>query len=639
MEISISELRQEFTDYLDSLTEQEEVVEDEPGKGTELPEKNYDLDNPKVSIFSHADELDDFLNKNYKDEIEKSTIKTDEILKLEFRDGKFIEEEKTDEDKNDKLPIVEIINDVLSDERIKEHIDLDGNKELSEEEAKKFINSIEKLDGNEGDISIKDIIQGLKAIKKNDLTPKPDETQVKPVNYNTRYSKGYAEEPENIKPYRENLPPIKTPTDKLKELELQRTGKESDLSKSNEAFYQIFKGENNNVKTAKNKYDKSKENYLNLLKNENNISTEQKKKLEDALNKVESAIAAVDEAQIKLQEAENAVILQEITVAECESNLNALQSSLSELKSGKSENSENKTKISELNKKISDEQKRLKTEKSKLKDLEKIRDNAKKDLEQKQEKLIEAKYSKEKIENEFIINNSGVSQELKDEVKSLNKEDKNVENIKKSEAVSAKQSITDAQSSLREISDKLSEEKEKQIKSENSVLSFNLNFQENLTASQKADLESFKANYEQNKSRYKEVERQTGLPAELIAAIHWRESSGDFGTYLHNGDPLGRPTVNYPSGIYFGANQWTEAAIDAIRQQGLEGVNPKDTNSLLEFAERYNGLGYRNKGVPSPYVWAGTTNYKCGKYVADSVYDPNYVDTQLGVAVMMKAIS
>lgn len=49
-------------------------------------------------------------------------------------------------------------------------------------------------------------------------------------------------------------------------------------------------------------------------------------------------------------------------------------------------------------------------------------------------------------------------------------------------------------------------------------------------------------------------------------------------------------------------------------------------------------MGYANKGLPSPYVWAGTSNYEKGKYVADGKFDPNYVDQQLGVAVMLRTL-
>src|SRR6185369_1832675 len=59
----------------------------------------------------------------------------------------------------------------------------------------------------------------------------------------------------------------------------------------------------------------------------------------------------------------------------------------------------------------------------------------------------------------------------------------------------------------------------------------------------------------------------------------------------------------------------------------------------LTMLEKYNGLGYAAKGVPSPYIWAGTNQYQSGKYVRDHVYDPNAVDTQLGCAGLLIAMN
>ena len=154
----------------------------------------------------------------------------------------------------------------------------------------------------------------------------------------------------------------------------------------------------------------------------------------------------------------------------------------------------------------------------------------------------------------------------------------------------------------------------------------NFNFTENLSARQQSELSQFKANWEKNKSRYQTVSSQTGVPAELIAAIHWREASGSFNARLHDGGSLS------------GYSSWEAAAVNALTENSYGNINMNDITTWYDFAERYNGLGYRNKGVSSPYVWAGTTNYTSGKYVADGVYDAGYVDQQLGVAVMLKAL-
>ncbi|HAA53325.1 MAG TPA: hypothetical protein DCE42_01135 [Myxococcales bacterium] len=166
----------------------------------------------------------------------------------------------------------------------------------------------------------------------------------------------------------------------------------------------------------------------------------------------------------------------------------------------------------------------------------------------------------------------------------------------------------------------------------------------NLSRTQQSSMASFKRNWANNRHRYESVSRQTGIPAELIAAIHWREASGRFDRYLHQGDPLGRPAVHVPRNIPVFHN-WEKAAVHAlnmkksIRNRYALSADSQDVAAMLAYAERYNGLGYHNKGRISPYVYAGTTVYKGGKYVRDGVYDPNHKDQQLGVLAMLKAIS
>jgi len=154
---------------------------------------------------------------------------------------------------------------------------------------------------------------------------------------------------------------------------------------------------------------------------------------------------------------------------------------------------------------------------------------------------------------------------------------------------------------------------------------------------------SFIATWERNQTRYQTVSLATNMPAELIAAIHWRESSGNFNTYLHQGDPLGRPAVNWPSNIPV-FHEWEEAAIHALqmkeslRQQLEIDAATKDATVLATYAEAYNGLGYHYRDKPSPYVYAGTSEYSSGKFVRDGVYSSRAVDQQLGVMPMLGAI-
>jgi lysozyme family protein len=141
-----------------------------------------------------------------------------------------------------------------------------------------------------------------------------------------------------------------------------------------------------------------------------------------------------------------------------------------------------------------------------------------------------------------------------------------------------------------------------------------------------------------HKSRYDAVSAKTGVPWFLIAALHERESSGDFETYLGDGEPLDRVTHLVPANRGPFKN-FEDGAFDALVHEGFDKITDWSLGSVLAHAEMYNGLGYFNRGVPSPYVWAGSDKYVRGKYASDGVYSSGLVDTQLGVAVIIKALA
>lgn len=158
-----------------------------------------------------------------------------------------------------------------------------------------------------------------------------------------------------------------------------------------------------------------------------------------------------------------------------------------------------------------------------------------------------------------------------------------------------------------------------------------------LTNKNQKELNNIKTIYAKNKAKYKEVEAATGVPAELICAIHYREGGCKFNTYLHNGEKLGHVTKQVPKGKYF--TDWTEAAIDALKDNNPSKYNFNKRDDLLEFAERYNGLGYRKRGLQSPYVWAGTDRYSGGMFVSDGVYNASARDNRVGVAAIVKSLT
>jgi lysozyme family protein len=83
---------------------------------------------------------------------------------------------------------------------------------------------------------------------------------------------------------------------------------------------------------------------------------------------------------------------------------------------------------------------------------------------------------------------------------------------------------------------------------------------------------------------------------------------------------------------------WEEGAIDALTYDGLTEIPDWRLEKMLFHCEKYNGTGYHSKGLPSPYLWAGSTIQQPGKYVADGKFDPNEIDEQPGCCGILYAI-
>ncbi|MEH2489683.1 peptidoglycan-binding protein [Bradyrhizobium sp. AZCC 2230] len=144
------------------------------------------------------------------------------------------------------------------------------------------------------------------------------------------------------------------------------------------------------------------------------------------------------------------------------------------------------------------------------------------------------------------------------------------------------------------------------------------------------------------KATYQQVERLTGVPWYFVALCHYRESNFDLDTYLGNGESLKRVTCLVPKGRGPFAS-FVDGAVDALRIQHFVGTQDWCIARTLYRLECFNGLGYHAKGVNSPYLYGGSTLYgpteaRGGKFVADHVFDPNHVDTQLGTAVVLHAM-
>lgn len=143
------------------------------------------------------------------------------------------------------------------------------------------------------------------------------------------------------------------------------------------------------------------------------------------------------------------------------------------------------------------------------------------------------------------------------------------------------------------------------------------------------------AKINKNKERYLHVQDMTAVPWDLIAAIHFKEASMNFDCMLHNGEPLNIKSRIVPIGVGPFKN-WEDSALDSLKRQGALSVQGWSFAKQLEFAESYNGKGYRSHGIYSPYVFAFTNlSEEKGGYPKDHVWDANKEIKRPGVAAIL----
>jgi len=156
-----------------------------------------------------------------------------------------------------------------------------------------------------------------------------------------------------------------------------------------------------------------------------------------------------------------------------------------------------------------------------------------------------------------------------------------------------------------------------------------------------ANAEFYVSRLSKFKPTYKQLGDSLGIPWVFIGVVHGMECGFNFGTHLHNGDPLNARTVHVPKGRPASGEPpftWLESARDALAQKKLDQVADWSLPHMLYLLEAYNGFGYRPHLVPTPYLWSFSNLYSAGKFVADGKFDANAVSKQCGAAVMMRVL-
>ena len=85
---------------------------------------------------------------------------------------------------------------------------------------------------------------------------------------------------------------------------------------------------------------------------------------------------------------------------------------------------------------------------------------------------------------------------------------------------------------------------------------------------------------------------------------------------------------------------WEFSATDALTFDNLQSVRWPSLDAALYACERYNGTGYlrNHPETPTPYLWAGTSVARPGKYVADGKWSSTARSSQIGIAAIWKIL-
>ena len=152
---------------------------------------------------------------------------------------------------------------------------------------------------------------------------------------------------------------------------------------------------------------------------------------------------------------------------------------------------------------------------------------------------------------------------------------------------------------------------------------------------------------------YQSVSEEDGIPQVWMATSFERESSSNFHTSPAQGDPLWEKSIHVPRGLgpyidhtdinpLHWVQAWARAAKDAYHIDRLDTVGAANWSwerACFE-GELFNGFGYRQFGVNTPYLWACTSHYTVGKYGSDGHFNRSMHDTQIGIVpVMFRMVS
>ncbi|CAN5633962.1 hypothetical protein BH10BAC3_BH10BAC3_12710 [soil metagenome] len=170
----------------------------------------------------------------------------------------------------------------------------------------------------------------------------------------------------------------------------------------------------------------------------------------------------------------------------------------------------------------------------------------------------------------------------------------------------------------------------------------------------------------QEKVRYENVAKSTGIPWYFIGILHYMESGGKFNVNMEDGKPLAnlKPSMENGKTVFILTQSksprkskttkapntpdssvaqktpvtWEESTAQYLNLSWLSKWYDWSIPGVLYCFEKFNGFGYRKNGIFSPYVWGGSNIYRKGQFTSGANYDPNLVSPLIGAGVILKVM-
>lgn len=258
----------------------------------------------------------------------------------------------------------------------------------------------------------------------------------------------------------------------IQELEQQKATKESDLETLNGELSDVYEGNDESVKEAKENMDDAEEEYKELLADEAENNKEvkaAKDELEDKEDEIEKNEDDIKEADLKLTETQEQITTKEDEISSLKSDKSALESSLASVKATKvTKNNEDEinSKIAELEEKIAAKGNEIQTAEDELADLKEDEKEAQEALDGAKELNETLKGERDDIEEKIKGLVSDKTKEALEKYQDLRSE---YETAKETAITDKKTEITAVQDEITTLETKISELEAQKIQEENQI--------------------------------------------------------------------------------------------------------------------------------------------------------------------------